>query len=133
MAGEKSIGALLSGMRPLLNPGDYVFCCVADFSGLEPRDIIGSFRESEGLTVILERSRAEALGLPFDFVAAWITLTIHSALDAVGLTAAFSTALGQAGISCNVIAAYYHDHVFVGRDDAGKAMDVLQALSRGQH
>lgn len=130
MAGEKSISALLQGMSPHLNQGEYVFCSVTDFSGLAPEQIIGSFREQEGLTLIVERSRADALGLKYDFVAAWITLTIHSALDAVGLTAAFSAALGNAGISCNVIAAYYHDHVFVGVDDAQKAMSVLEGLSR---
>ncbi|TDF77701.1 ACT domain-containing protein [Pseudomonas sp. H9] len=130
MTGEKSLSALLQGMSPYLNEGEYVFCSVADFSGLAPDEIIGSFREQEGLTLIVERSRAEALGLKYDFVAAWITLTIHSALDAVGLTAAFSAALGNAGISCNVIAAYYHDHVFVGVADAQKAMSVLEGLSR---
>ncbi|WAC00544.1 ACT domain-containing protein [Pseudomonas putida] len=129
MAGEKSIAALLRGMSPILNEGEYVFCTVPDFAGLSPDDVVGSFKEKEGLTLIIERSRAEALGLKFDFVAAWITLTIHSALDAIGLTAAFSTALGQAGISCNVIAAYFHDHVFVGKDDAQKAMKVLNTLA----
>lgn len=83
------------------------------------------------MTAILERSRADALGLKYSFVAAWITLTIHSALDAVGLTAAFASALGEAGISCNVIAAYYHDHIFVASGDAAQAMTVLHALSRG--
>lgn len=131
MSGEKSITALLRGMSPKLNPGEYVFCTVADSAALQGSEVLGSFREQEGLTAILERSRADALGLEYSFVAAWITLTIHSALDAVGLTAAFASALGEAGISCNVIAAYYHDHIFVASDDAAQAMTVLQALSRG--
>ncbi|MBO1537354.1 ACT domain-containing protein [Pseudomonas sp. OA65] len=130
MSGEKSIAKLLSGMRPSLNEGDYVFCCVADPGLVKDEEVLGSFREKEGLTVIIERSRAQALGLDFDYVAAWITLTVHSALDAVGLTAAFATALGNAGISCNVIAAYYHDHIFVGREDAQRAIEVLEALAR---
>ena len=79
--------------------------------------------------MILERQQAERLGLGFDYVAAWITLTVHSALDAVGLTAAFASALGDAGISCNVVAGYYHDHLFVGRADAQRAMDVLHKLA----
>ena len=41
------------------------------------------------------------------FRAAWISLTVHSDLEAVGLTAAFSTALGQAGVSCNVVAGAF--------------------------
>ncbi|MDU9402943.1 ACT domain-containing protein [Pseudomonas sp. zfem004] len=130
MSGEKSISALLRGMSPILNEGDFVFCTVADTCALQGTDVLGTFREKEGLTAIIERERADALGLEYSFVAAWITLTIHSALDAVGLTAAFATALGKAGISCNVIAAFYHDHIFVAKDDAAKAMDVLHALSR---
>jgi hypothetical protein len=95
-------------------------------SGVE---IVGSFREQEGLTVILQRSQAEHAGFAFDYVAAWITLNVHSALEAVGLTAAFASALGKAGISCNVIAGYYHDHLFVGQADAERAMQVLRDLA----
>lgn len=129
MSGEKSITALLRGMSPTLNQGEFVFCTVADAAALQGVEALGTFREQGGLTAIIERQQADALGLEYSFVAAWITLTIHSALDAVGLTAAFATALGNAGISCNVIAAFYHDHIFVSKDDAAKAMDVLQKLS----
>ncbi|MNJ16973.1 ACT domain protein [compost metagenome] len=128
MPGEKSLSKLLSGMKPELNDGDYVFCTLAPGMRLDV-EVLGSFREKEGLTVILERSQAQALGLQYSYVAAWITLTVHSALDAVGLTAAFATALGNAGISCNVIAAYYHDHIFVAKEDARQAVEVLQALA----
>jgi len=106
-----------------------VFCTLRDGrlpSGLE---VLGSFREQEGLTVIVDRATAERAGLSFDYVAAWITLNVHSALEAVGLTAAFATALGKAGISCNVIAGYYHDHLFVGLADAERAMHVLRDLA----
>jgi len=130
MAGETSLATLLRSMSPHLNDGDYVFCSITDASLLEGREPIGSFREREGLTVILQRHDAQALALPFDYLAAWITLDVHSALEAVGLTAAFAGALGKAGISCNVIAGYYHDHLFVGRHDAEHAMSVLQALAR---
>ena len=109
MAGETSLATLLRSMSPELNDGDYVFCTVADASLLKGADVLGSFREREGLTVIIERQHAEALGLSFDYVAAWITLNVYSALEAVGLTAAFAGALGQAGISCNVIAGFYHE------------------------
>lgn len=129
MAGETSLATLLRSMSPELNDGDYVFCTVADASLLKSADVLGSFREREGLTVIIERQQAEALGLSFDYVAAWITLNVHSALEAVGLTAAFAGALGRAGISCNVIAGFYHDHLFVGKDDAHEAMSVLRQLA----
>lgn len=129
MTGETSLGALLRSMNPELNEGEYVLCTVADSKRVEGIEVVGSFREREGLTVILERSQAQQLGLDCDYVMAWITLTVHSSLAAVGLTAAFASALGQAGISCNVVAGFYHDHLFVGKDDALKAMDTLRALA----
>jgi hypothetical protein len=131
MAGETSLASLLRSMSPHLNDGEYVFCTIRD--GHLPKDceVIGSFREQEGWTVILERGQAEKAGFSFDYVAAWITLNVHSALEAVGLTAAFASALGQAGISCNVIAGYYHDHLFVGQADAERAMTVLRQLAAG--
>ncbi|NMY68508.1 ACT domain-containing protein [Pseudomonas sp. WS 5414] len=132
MAGETSLATLLRSMSPQLNDGEYVFCSLTDPSLLQDCEVLGSFREREGLTVILPRQQAERLGLAFDYVAAWITLNVHSALEAVGLTAAFAGALGQAGISCNVIAGYYHDHLFVGQADAQRAMQVLQKLAAGE-
>lgn len=129
MTGETSLGALLRSMNPELNEGEYVFCTVADSKRVEGIELVGSFREREGLTVILERNQAQRLGLDCDYVMAWITLTVHSSLAAVGLTAAFASALGQAGISCNVVAGFYHDHLFVGKDDALKAMTTLRALA----
>ncbi|MCT4499733.1 MULTISPECIES: ACT domain-containing protein [Pseudomonas] len=129
MAGETALATLLRSMSPHLNDGDYVFCTLPDHDIPAGCEVIGSFREQEGLTLILERQQAEHAGLAFDYVAAWITLNVHSALEAVGLTAAFASALGKAGISCNVIAGYYHDHLFVGRADAERAMHVLRQLA----
>ena len=129
MAGETALATLLRSMSPYLNDGDYVFCTLPDHNIPAGCEVIGSFREQEGLTLILERQQAEHAGLAFDYVAAWITLNVHSALEAVGLTAAFASALGKAGISCNVIAGYYHDHLFVGRADAERAMHVLRQLA----
>ena len=129
MAGETSLTTLLRSMSPQLNAGEYVFCTLVDGQFPEGLEIVGSFREQEGLTLILERSQAERTGFDFDYVAAWITLNVHSALEAVGLTAAFASALGKAGISCNVIAGYYHDHLFVGQADAERAMQVLRDLA----
>ncbi|MGE8066100.1 ACT domain-containing protein [Pseudomonas sp. NPDC089569] len=129
MAGETSLATLLRSMSPQLNAGEYVFCTLSDGHLPAGLDIVGSFREQEGLTVIVQRAHAEQAGLNFDYVAAWITLNVHSALEAVGLTAAFATALGKAGISCNVIAGFYHDHLFVGLADADRAMQVLRDLA----
>lgn len=116
-------------MQPELNDGEYVFCSVQDESTLEKACVLFSFKEKEGLTVVLQKKAADAAGLSYSFVSSWITLKVHSSLEAVGLTAAFSTALAKAGISCNVVAAYYHDHIFVPAKDAAEAMQVLKSCA----
>ena len=77
----------------------------------------------------MERNRADQLGLKYNFVASWITLEIHSSLNAVGLTSLFTTELANNGISCNVIAGYYHDHIFVSTKDSLKTLGILKHLS----
>lgn len=128
MNGERDLSILLRSAEPRLNEGEYVFCQVDPATKLDLREVVCTFLEAEGLTVILHRQLADEKGWPYSFVSAWITLTVHSALDAVGLTAAFATALAKENISCNVVAAVHHDHIFVGVADAEKAMRVLKAL-----
>jgi uncharacterized protein len=121
--GERDLAALLATMEPLVRPGEFVYA-VGEVDGAE-----ALVREQEGVSVVLERGRADELGLAYDFVAAWITLSVHSALEAVGLTAAVAAALTEAGISCNVIAGYHHDHLLVPADRADEAVAVLRGLS----
>lgn len=121
---------MLATMRPELRPGEFVFAVVEDPAALGAVEPLATVREDEGLTVVLAREQADALGLSYDYVAAWITLRVHSALDAVGLTGAFSGALAEAGLSCNVIAGYHHDHLLVPAEQAETALSVLDALSR---
>lgn len=92
-------------------------------------DVLASVHEAEGLSVLIGEADAERLGLAFDYVAGWITLNVHSALEAVGLTAAVSTALAAANISCNVIAGNYHDHLLVPADRVNDALVVLDNLA----
>lgn len=129
MSGEKNLSVLISSMCPHLNDGEYVFCSIPDIALLKGATPVATMLESEGLTVVIERDTAENLGISFSYVAAWITLDVHSALEAVGLTAAFATALGKENISANVIAGFYHDHIFVAKEDAGKAIAALRALA----
>jgi uncharacterized protein len=89
---------------------------------------IATFREAEAVTLITSEAQAIAAGLPILFRAAWITLRVHSDLQTVGLTAAFAQALGQAGISCNVVAAVHHDHIFVPVERADAALAALRRL-----
>ncbi|MDR5883038.1 ACT domain-containing protein [Caballeronia sp. LZ032] len=126
----RDLSALLAAMEPEFQPGVYVFASVTHGSAPASADVIATFREREGLTVVMEEHAAQAAGLTPLFRAAWITLTVHSDLHAVGLTAAFAQALGEAGISCNVMAAAYHDHLFVPADDAPRAMDALLSLQK---
>jgi|SRR6185312_3388064 len=129
MAAETNLDTLLKTMKPKLNTGDFVFCTTKNLAQIDLRDIVLIFKEEEGFTLIINRDIADKLKLSYSFVASWITLTVHSSLEAVGLTAAFSKALADQGISCNVVAAYNHDHIFVSKKDTDKAMKILSKLS----
>lgn len=128
MSGEKNLAKLLKNMRPRLNEGVYVFCSVNHLNAIDLEVILGSFKESEGYTIIVSKDYADKNNLSYSNLMAWITLEVHSALDAVGLTAAFSALLATHQISCNVIAGYYHDHIFVLKEDANKALDLLRNI-----
>jgi len=130
MPGESDLHIILMTLKPFLHDGEYVFCQVPDQYPVDLNDIISYFREGEGVTIILSKIKADQYKLPYSFVSAWITLRVHSSLESVGLTAVFSNALAAAGISCNVVAAYFHDHIFVDIKDAQKSMKVLEAISK---
>ena len=127
--GETNLNTLLKNMTPVLNEGDYVYCTTPSLNNINTGDIIAFFKEQEAITLILKKETADQLRLEYSYVAAWITLTIHSSLEATGLTAAFATALAKENISCNVMAAYYHDHIFVAKKDADRAIAALKKLS----
>ena|SRR5437868_6388894 len=124
-----NLAVLLASMDPVLHSGTYAYCVVAheaDVSGFSP---VATVRELEGLTLVLPEEQAIKAGLPVLFRAGWITLTVHSDLQAIGLTAAFSSALGQAGISCNVVAGAFHDHIFVPVEQSQSALAALRRLA----
>jgi len=133
MTGEVDLLKLIKGMKPERNNGEYVYCLVNSKEHVAALDPLCYFLEKEGVTVILPREKADAMNIPYAATCAWITLTVHSSLEAVGLTAAVSKALTEANISCNVVAAFYHDHIFVPMKDAERAMDALQKLTGANH
>ena len=132
MSGETNLTALLKNMKPVLNSGVYVFVSLPSGHKVSKEAIVLEFREEEGVTLILKKETADELELTYPFVAAWITLKIHSSLEAVGLTAAVSAQLTKHNISCNIVAAFYHDHLFVHDKDAKKALHALEELSAEQ-
>jgi len=130
MTGETNISALIKELTPTLNEGEYVFCTLKDADKVTRADTICEFKEYEGLSIVIERQKADQLKLQYDFVLSWITLMMHSSLEAVGLTAIVATELAKQNISCNIIAGYYRDHIFVNKNDANKALQVLIDLSK---
>lgn len=129
MSGEKDLQVLLKCMKPEHVSGDYVFCKVENVKDVNLNEIQMFFKEKEAITIILKKEIADVLQLEYSTIMSWITLTVHSSLEAVGLTAAFSRALSEHQISCNVVAAFYHDHIFVNKKDTQKAMEILNSFS----
>ena len=129
----KATAAMIAGMAPVRQLGTFVFCTIRDAARLaqaQPQ-ALGLFHEDEGASLILAVEVAAALGFPVDQPMAQITLSVVSALDGVGLTAAVAGALAAEGIPCNMVAAFHHDHVFVPLNLADRAMVVLEGLAGG--
>jgi hypothetical protein len=129
MGGETDLKALIGSMRPRLGEETYVFATLAGNdvpAGLSP---LMTFREREGMTLILRRDEAQRAGLAALFPCRMITLDVHSALEAVGFMAAASARLAAAGIPTNPVAGFYHDHLFVPVERAEDAMRVLEAMA----
>ncbi|MFT4613310.1 MAG: hypothetical protein ACI9NT_000448 [Bacteroidia bacterium] len=129
--GESDLQALLLKLEPQLLPVDFVFCSIPHSDALDLAQLapLAMFNEAEGLSVILPMDTARAAGLSASCAMRCITLSVHSSLEAVGLTAAIAATLAEADISANVVAAFHHDHVFVPADKAGQALSLLQSLS----
>jgi uncharacterized protein len=129
MSGEQDLKTLRSRMSPRLHGEPYVYCCATDGqvpAGLQP---VGTFREAEGLTLIVSRDQAKDAGLRYQFECALVTLEVHSSLEAVGFIASISEALAQERIPCNVVSAFFHDHLFVPFEQRDRVMQVLQELA----
>jgi hypothetical protein len=125
-----ALSQLLRSLQPVRHPGVYAFVSAPTDAALDALEPLATFREAEGLTLIVDEARARRARLPVLFRAAWITLEVASDLHAVGLTAAISSELARAGIACNLVAAAHHDHLFVPEASADLALATLQALQR---
>lgn len=130
MTGIKELQTLLANVDPVLDERSFVFCTFPDFNSddicrLNP---IGMFQEKEGVTLIITKQQAIDSHIDYESVYKLISLNVHSSLDAVGLTAAFSAKLAEKNISANVVAAYYHDHIFVPEEKAEQALIAICEL-----
>jgi len=134
--GIRELNVLLSTMEPYLDVYEYVFHTIdgekitESILAWEP---IGFFKEKEGLSIIIRREVAEKNGIAVHGAFRLISLHVHSSLNAIGLTAALSTKLADEGISANVVAAYYHDHIFVPAEKAERALAAIRALQSGEN
>jgi len=131
MPGETDLEKMLSALRPVLLDGDFVFCTavgasLADVAHLNP---LATYQEQEGLSLLLQQGQADASTYEYHGVFKGITLSVHSSLGAVGLTAAVASKLAEFDIPANMVAAHYHDHVFVPREKAPKALELLRQFS----
>jgi hypothetical protein len=126
MSAETNLARLIATMSPHLHERPVVFCTV---DRAEDLDAICIFREAEGVTLILEQDEAERRSLAYEQRWAWITLTVHSSLAAVGFIAAIATRLAQAGLSVNPVSAYYHDHLFVPWEQRELVMRLLAEMA----
>jgi hypothetical protein len=130
-AGQSDLETLLHSMRPVLIEQPFVFVSIPKEALARLAFLpLGTFCESEGVTVIATGEQARKEGWPAENVWACITLTVHSSLQAVGFLAAVTSALARGGISVNPVSGYYHDHLFVPWDRRTQAMDVLAAFDR---
>lgn len=122
--------AMLASMEATIEPGEVVFCSTADRSTIATAAplALATFREAEGLSLILHIEDARVLGFPCELPMLRITLRVFSSLEGIGLTSAVAGALTEARIPCNMVAAFHHDHVFVPAQLAETALDVLRRL-----
>ena len=132
MPGIRELDILLASLEPVLDDRDFVFCTFPSFNWEEIGKLnpIGVFQEKEGITLIITEKEASDKKIAFESVYKLITLNVHSSLEAVGLTAAFSAKLTEKNISANVVAAYYHDHIFVPKGQAERALSAILELGK---
>ena len=128
----RSAHQMISGMTPVLQPGVFVFVTTndPDLAASLSEHAISTFREKEGMSILLPADLAEKTTQNVDSPMRCITLNVYSSLEGVGLTAAVATALAEQGIPCNMVAAYHHDHVFVPSDKCDDALAVLLGLQK---
>ncbi len=131
MKRSQALQDLIRQLSPKLDPNSYVYCTVprTKYGELEKLKPIVSIAELEGLTLVIPLQQAQDEGLDYYRVFRRITLEGHSSLEALGLTSVVTSLLADRGITTNVIAGFYHDHMFVPSDRTDEAMEALKELA----
>jgi uncharacterized protein len=131
MSGQINLSTVLQSLQISCDDIKYGFASVKEIpQDLDSDEVLGTFKENEGLTIFATKRYFEANKIPHDGPYAKLTMEVHTALALVGFTAAFSRVLTEYGISANVIAGYFHDHVFVQYDLRQKAIDAINSLKK---
>ncbi len=129
MSGEKNLKALLRRMQPVLHDAPYGYGVVLTGQPIPQANVFAQIAEAEGTTFVALQTELVALGIAGGDAWARNSLHVHSDLAAVGLTATISAALTVENISANVVAGYFHDHIFVQWDRRFDAMTALRVLT----
>jgi hypothetical protein len=119
--GETDLARMLAALAPAVDARRFSFVLATGIS-----------LDSNAFALIREEEATTLVRVDPDGEWARITLKIHSSLSSVGLTAAITTALAERGIPANVVAATFHDHLFVPWKRRDEALGALHALSRGR-
>lgn len=129
MTGQTNLQEVLDSMQVSCDEVKYGFATVEQDGTIDFDDrVLGAFRETEGLTLIADVNYLDDKAIEHEGPFAKLTIDVHTSLELVGLTAVLATKLADNNISANVVAAYFHDHVFVQHTHRDEAISVLQSL-----
>ncbi|MFV0259956.1 MAG: ACT domain-containing protein [Acidimicrobiales bacterium] len=128
MTGEANINRILEALSVTHRSGRFTVHCVPELTDAD--GIHAVVAEREGMAVVVTVEAARRRGWPVEFEAAWLTIEVHTGLEAVGVTAAVSNALAEWEIPCNVLAGYYHDHLLVPVQLVDQAIACIEQLRR---
>jgi hypothetical protein len=128
MSGITDLQQTLSSLKVVCDDIEYGFASIADSSSIEPEKVLATFQENDRLAIIAPKAYLDSLSIENEGPYAKLTIDVHTSLELVGLTAVMATKLAEHGISANVVAAFYHDHVFVQYGSRDKAIQLLEDL-----
>ena len=128
MTGNINLQEVLNSMQLSCDEVEYGFATTNSSGEISVSDVLGTFKESEGLTILATKQYLEDRGLSYEGPFAKLTVEVHTSLELVGLTAVLASKLAEKGISANVFAAYYHDHIFVQYEARKEAVAALSSF-----